>query len=440
MKSWADHSSSDEDSDAEADLSVADLSMLNSKSNDDGISFDNSTIGVVSPSKSYDDEDFPPVPPPVDFGYVPPNAPNEAPYTAHIGNLSFGVKEGPDLAEEIEKLVTDRYKGEESVSVTEARVGVDRDTGKRRGYGYVEFGTLEELLVLLNLNDGFSGVSGRMIRIDIAQPRRERQPMRSNSRNRRHPNSMDNDGGRGPRSSSRNRGQSNFPTEIDGNQFRGGVRRANAPSSSGGSSGGVRPTLKLAPRSKPMAGGVSTGLSNIFGGAKPREENVRSRKQHNDGDSGAVASQGGSNTKGGEGKGVVDPRQNSDRTGRNGGRGDRKSGRGKGDVVGRGRGDASGSGRGDASSHVRGDASSQGRGDASGRGAQGGGGKKNKRGNARTRSTNEGDNAWNKSPIPSSKNTPPPIQPIEVLVPTDKKSVTSVKNSFAALLLDSDSE
>jgi len=439
MKSWADHCSSDEDSDADADLSGADLSMLNSKSNDEGLSFDNSTVDVLSPEKSYDDEDFPPVPPPVDYGMVPQNAPNEAPYTAHIGNLSFGVKEGSDLADEIEKLVTDRYKGEESVTVTEARVGVDRDTGKRRGYGYVEFATLEELQILLNLNDGFSGVSGRMIRIDIAQPRRDRQPMRSNSRNRRHPNSTDNDRGRGPRSNSRNREQLNFSSEIDGNQFRGGVRRANTPSSSGGG-GGVRPTLKLAPRSKPMAGGVSTGLSNIFGGAKPREENVRSRKQHNDGDSGAVASQQGSKTKGGEGKGVVDPRQNSDRAGRNGGRGDRKSGRGKGDVSGRGRGDASSHGKGDASSKSKGDASSQNRGDASGRGAQGGGGKKNKRGNTRTRSTNEGDNAWNSTPIPSSKSTPLPTPPIDALAPSDKKSVTNVKNSFAALLLDSDSE
>lgn len=450
MKSWADHCSSDEDSDADGmDLTGADFSVLNSKSMDTDLSFDNTTVGAGPTGNSFDEENFPPEPPPVDFGTVPPNAPNVAPFTAHIGNLPFDVKEGNELADEIEKLVADRYKGEESVNVTEARVGVDRDTGKRRGYGYVEFGTLDELLILLNLNDGFSGVSGRMIRIDIAQPRRERQPMRSNSRNHRNPNSMDNNGGRGPRSNSRNREY--FPAEIDGNQFRGGVRKANDPTSSshGGSGGGeVRPTLKLAPRSKPMIGEVSTGLSNIFGGAKPREENVRSRKQHNGEDNSAVARSGGSNTKGGERRGTIEPRHNSDKTGRTGGRGDRKGGRGKGDTSGRGRGDTLGSGRGDtlgrgrgdASGRGRGDESGRGRGDASGRGAQGGGAKKNKRGNARTRSTNEGENAWNKSPIQSSKITLPPPPPMEVMIPGDTKNVTNVKNSFAALLFDSDSE
>lgn len=347
------------------------------------------------------------------------------------------------------------------MSVTEARVGVDRDTGKRRGYGYVEFDSLEELQILLNLNDGFSMVSGRLIRIDIAQPRRgQQQPMRSNNGNRRHPNSfdhgggrgprsnsrtrghpnsIDNGGGRGPRSNSRNREQSNFSPEIDGNQFRGGFPKTGGS----GSGGGVRPTLKLAPRSKPLMGAVSSGLSNIFGGAKPREENVRTRQQPNDVDKADVAGSGSGNTRKGEGRGVQDPRHNSGRAGRGGGRDGRTSGRGKGDAPGHGRGDTSSHGRGDASSHGRGDASSHGRGDrgdASGRGVHGAGGKKNKRGNARSRPTNEGENIWNKNPTPPSESAPSPIPPVEVSIPIDKKMVTSVKNSFAGLMFDSDSE
>lgn len=106
MKSWADHCSSDEDSDDDGES--VDLSrVLETRSIDTDLSYDNSTVGVTSPG-TYDIDDSPPVPPPVDYGIVPPNAPNVAPFTAHIGNLSFGVKEGTDLGDEIEKLVTDR--------------------------------------------------------------------------------------------------------------------------------------------------------------------------------------------------------------------------------------------------------------------------------------------------------------------------------------------
>lgn len=464
MKSWADNSSSDEDSDTDIKQNaVADLSgLLNTVSIDTDLSYDNTTVGVQSPVDIDADLDFPPVPPPVDFGHVPENAPNRPPYTAHIGNLSFGVKEKEELANEIEKLVTERYNGDESVSVTEARIGVDRDTGKRRGYGYVEFNTLEELLILLNLNDGHSVVSGRMIRIDVAQPRRDRPPMRSDSRSRHRGGSFnDNDGHRGPRSTSRNRGQSNFSQEIDGKQFRGGVRRTtSAPFSAADddNAGNVpkRPTLKLAPRSKPLMGAVTTGLSNIFGGAKPREENVRSRQQQKSDKTGAVADTDRGNIKGKDVKapvkGAIEPRSNGGRAGRivGGGRGGRKGGRGRGDVSGRGRGDVSGRGRGDApnrarvestgdaSGQVKTDASSHGTGDTSGRGK--GGGRASKRGAARGRTTSEGSNAWNKRPISTSKITTPQTPPNEVIIPSEK-SVTKVTNPFAAFIdIDSDSD
>jgi len=147
MKSWADNSSSDEDSDAGAKQNPKAnfAGLLNTVSIDTDLSYDNSTVVCQSPVDADGDLEFPPDPEPVDFGHIPPNCGNRAPYTAHIGNLSFGMKENEQLANEIEKLVTERYNGEESVSVTEARIGVDRETGKRRGYGYVEFGTLEEV-------------------------------------------------------------------------------------------------------------------------------------------------------------------------------------------------------------------------------------------------------------------------------------------------------
>lgn len=460
MKSWADHSSSDEDSDNEIEPNLSADLALKTTSIDTDLSYDNTTDGILSPDNADDGLEYPPEPPPVDFGVIPPTAPNCAPFTAHIGNLSFGVKEGPDLANEIEKLVTDRYNGEESVTVTEARVGVDRETGKRRGYGYVEFATLEELLILLNLNDGFSLVSGRMIRIDVATPRRDRQPMHSRQSN----NYQNDDGNRPPRSSSRSRGQSNYAGDIDGNQFRGGVRRAVAPNSAGasGNTGGVskRPTLKLAPRSKPLEGAVSSGLSNIFGGARPREEVVRSRQQQTGGsDRPALDTKKASIGRGEEtsaGRGGIQPRHNSGGSGQipgggrggrggrvgrggRGGRGGRKSSLGRGDITGSVRGDASSYGTGDASGYGKGDTSSHCTGDASGRSGQGGVGKTNKGGQPRTRPASAGGNAWNKSTTSSSKTTAPPTPPMEVLVP-NKKPVTKVTNAFALLDVDSESD
>lgn len=452
MKSWADHSSSDDDSDngIGQDLSVDVTRALKSTSIDTDLSYDNTT---VLPADNADDGlEYPPEPPPVDFGVIPPNVPNHAPYTAHIGNLSFGVKEGPDLANEIEKLVTDRYNGEESVTVTEARVGVDRDTGKRRGYGYVEFQTLEELLILLNLNDGFSLVSGRLIRIDVASPRRDRQQM-----HHRH----NDDGNRPPRSGNGGRGQSNYGNDIDGNQFRGGLRRSpNNAGTSGSSDGGMmkRPTLKLTPRSKPLDNTGTSASSNIFGGARPREEVVRSRKQQNGGGdmTGPDADRAivGRSEEKSTGRGAL-LRQNSGRSARSnqssvggrsgrgghvgrggrGGRGGRKGVHGRGDVTGSVRGDSSS--HGDAPGNVRGDGSSHCTGDASGRFAQAGVGKANKQGKSHTSPTNAGNNSWNKSSASLSKAPSTPTPPIEVLVP--KKNVTQVTNAFA-LLNDSDSD
>jgi len=456
MKSWAAENSSDEDSDDDLQQRAnLDIPVFTSRSIDTDLSYDNSTInGAASPD---DDVECPPEPPQIDFGHVPPNAPSRAPFTAHIGNLSFGVKEGPELGNEIERLVSDRYNGDESVAVTEARIGVDRDTGKRRGYGYVEFDTLEELLILLNLNDGHSVIFGRMIRIDIAQPRREGPPSRQPARNHRQ-SSFDNDGYNHGRSQNREQSDPpsniNLPSNIDGNQFRGGIRRMGSMNSAGnGSAAGsmaTRPTLKLAPRSKPRTS-VLGGSSNIFGGARPREEVVKARQEQ----AKAEPATGFGNIKRGEEKsavrGTIDPRHSGGRSGRGagGGRAGRRPGRGRGDRV-----------RVDASNHAPADvssrASSRGRqvggvrtnnranlrapADASGRGRQGGGVRTNNRANSRTRTTYvEGETVWNKNTISSNKPVPP-SQPVEVFVPIEK-NLTKVTNPYSALLGDdSDSE
>ena len=86
-----------------------------------------------------------PFPPPIDMENLPENMPTEAPYTAHIRNVAFNIKDEEDFGNKIEMLVKFRYQGSKRVKVTGARLGIDRETGKRRGYGYIEFATAEEV-------------------------------------------------------------------------------------------------------------------------------------------------------------------------------------------------------------------------------------------------------------------------------------------------------
>jgi len=359
-KSWADHCSSDEDSEP-AKHQLPENSIPSNQGAfpyndtiDTDLSFTDRSGTFLTKDVTLGEE-YPPAPPPVDFGHIPPNAPGRAPFTAHIGNLSFGVKEGPELADEVEKLVRDRYLGDESVTVTEARVGVDRETGKRKGFGYVEFDSLKELLILLNLNDGFSEIAGRMVRIDIAQSTRRRRTSRNDSYHR---------------------GSDDIPNDIDGSQFRGGVRRQPTD--------GVKPrrrSLKLNPKTE-NSDTRFEGSSDIFGGAKPKEYNAIEQKD------------------------TIHSNQK-------GGRGDRRGGKGRGNGH-RGHG----RGGGDRKKHS---------------GGRVGGGRK--RGNGR-KHTASGVDGWDEAPGSSGKNQL--SSPTAGLNQNEKKNITKVQNSFA-LLCDSDS-
>ncbi len=64
-------------------------------------------------------------------------------------NVAFNIKSEEDLGTKIQGLVRFRYQGDKRVTVTAARFGIDRQTGKRRGYSYVEFDTAEEVCLCL---------------------------------------------------------------------------------------------------------------------------------------------------------------------------------------------------------------------------------------------------------------------------------------------------
>lgn len=174
MKSWADHCSSDEESDDE--LHPARLASNSNMDGGDDLSYESE--GHISVT-AQDDLDYLgptsggpggnerggqggdggrrgggrnnnhneeiPFPQPIDFDNKPPEVPKQPPYTAYIRNLCYKIQEPGDLADKVEGLTRWRYKKQHEVRVTNARLGIDRNTGKRKGFGYVEFDTPEEV-------------------------------------------------------------------------------------------------------------------------------------------------------------------------------------------------------------------------------------------------------------------------------------------------------
>jgi translation initiation factor 4B len=84
--------------------------------------------------------------------------PSKPPYTSHLGNLPFDATNGD---------IEDFFAG---CDVTSIRIVEDKLDRKPKGFGYVEFGTLEGLKKALDLNG--EQFQGRGIRISVADPRR----------------------------------------------------------------------------------------------------------------------------------------------------------------------------------------------------------------------------------------------------------------------------
>jgi translation initiation factor 4B len=83
--------------------------------------------------------------------------PSKPPYTSHLGNLPFDATEGD---------IQDFFAG---CDVTSIRIVEDKMDRKPKGFGYVEFGTLDGLKKALDLNG--EQFQGRGIRISVADPR-----------------------------------------------------------------------------------------------------------------------------------------------------------------------------------------------------------------------------------------------------------------------------
>jgi len=85
--------------------------------------------------------------------------PSEASSTLFVANLSFDAT-NDIVAEEFGK----------HGSVMGVRLPTDKDTGDMKGFGYVEFATVEEAQKVFGLMSGAT-ISGRPIRLDYSTPR-----------------------------------------------------------------------------------------------------------------------------------------------------------------------------------------------------------------------------------------------------------------------------
>ncbi len=84
--------------------------------------------------------------------------------TVYIGNLSYDVTED-DL-----NSVFSEYG-----SIKRVKLPVDRETGKRRGFGFVEMESPDHETTAIEELDGAEWM-GRTLRVNKAKPRTERKP------------------------------------------------------------------------------------------------------------------------------------------------------------------------------------------------------------------------------------------------------------------------
>ncbi|KAJ5121582.1 uncharacterized protein N7515_009543 [Penicillium bovifimosum] len=89
----------------------------------------------------------------------PLDLPTQPPYTCHVGNLSFEATEAD---------ISELFAG---CGVTNVRIVDDKLTKAPKGFGYVEFETVEGLQKALDLSG--STLQGRSIRTSVAEPPKE---------------------------------------------------------------------------------------------------------------------------------------------------------------------------------------------------------------------------------------------------------------------------
>uniref|UniRef100_A0A2A4J4E5 Eukaryotic translation initiation factor 4H n=1 Tax=Heliothis virescens TaxID=7102 RepID=A0A2A4J4E5_HELVI len=85
--------------------------------------------------------------------------PTEPPYKAYVGNLPSGIIQG-----DINRIFPD-------LAIKNVRLVMDKETDKFKGFCYVEFEYLEDLIKAIEMN-GALNVDGNFIKIDVAEEKR----------------------------------------------------------------------------------------------------------------------------------------------------------------------------------------------------------------------------------------------------------------------------
>jgi translation initiation factor 4B len=105
--------------------------------------------------------------------------PDEAPFTAYTGNLSFETTEA-DLTDFFSSIGCEQVRSLSRClrrliarQITSVRLVMDRDTGKFKGFAYVEFGLLDDLKKALSQTG--NSIGGRPIRVSVAESRSSRR-------------------------------------------------------------------------------------------------------------------------------------------------------------------------------------------------------------------------------------------------------------------------
>jgi translation initiation factor 4B len=93
--------------------------------------------------------------------------PTQPPYTAHLGNMSFDATQA-----DVSNFFAD-------CQVTNVRIVEDKLDHKPKGFGYVEFATLDGLKKALTCSG--TQFQGRNIRVSVAEPRKLKHPLTSGS-------------------------------------------------------------------------------------------------------------------------------------------------------------------------------------------------------------------------------------------------------------------
>ena len=72
--------------------------------------------------------------------------PSEPPFTAYVGNLPYSIKDSDDLSNGIQDLLHDRFQA--NIRIVKARLAMDRQENRPRGFGYLEVETLEDVSIM----------------------------------------------------------------------------------------------------------------------------------------------------------------------------------------------------------------------------------------------------------------------------------------------------